>query len=117
MGCFAMTVELKTLWELNQEGTFRFLAESARNLVNIPIPTLNNGTLGEQVIIGIIALIVIGIIFLPFGATESSIKACQINTNQKVVKLGGAVIVAMTSISAIFFLEILELSDAIGGSY
>ena len=116
-----MTTEFKTLWELQQEGTFESLfeqlANAVKNIVAFPVPELSSGTVSEQTIIGIISLILIGIIFLPFGATESSIKACQSNTNQKVVKLGGALIVAMTSISAIFFLEILDLTQTIGSIY
>ncbi len=109
-----MASEFKTLWELHQEGTFQELTSSAQGMTNnIPTFQINSGTASEQLIIGIIALIVVGMIFLPFGATENSIKACQIDTNQKVVKLGGAVIVLMTSISIIFFLEILELSKLI----
>ena len=110
-----MTSEFKSLWQLNQEGFLKTLAESAKSLIKIPSYELNSNTINEQIIIGIMALIIIGIIFLPFGATDSSIKACQSNTNQKVVKLGGAIIIAMTSISAILFLEILELSEALGG--
>ncbi len=108
-----METEFKTLWELNQEGAFEQLANSARNLLEIPAQGLNSSTVNEQTIIGILAVIVLGLIFLPFGATESSIKACQGNLNKKVVKLGGALIVVMTSLSAIFFLEILELSEAL----
>ena len=33
---FAMAAEFKTLWELNQAGTFKHLADSARGLVNFP---------------------------------------------------------------------------------
>ncbi len=112
-----MAAEFKTLWELHQEGAFGQLAESARNHINIPVLEINSGTVSEQAIIGIIALIIIGMIFLPFGATEGSIKACQDSTNQKLVKLGGAVIVAMTSISVILFLEILELSESLVSLY
>ena len=109
-----MTAEFKTLWELSHEGAFGDLADSARTLVDIPINSYNFGTASDQTVIGIIALILLGIMFLPFGATETSIKACQLNTNQKVLKLGGAVIVVMTSISAIFYLEILRLSASLG---
>ncbi len=110
-----MSTEFKTLWELHQNGAIEQLTESVQSLANnVPSLEVNSSTVNEQMIIGTIALIIIGIIFLPFGATENSIKACQLNTNQKVVKLGGAVIVVMTSISAIFFLEILELSESLG---
>ncbi len=116
-----MPTEFKTLWELQQDGTFELLIEkitsSIKSLVNLPVPEMDTGTLGEQMIIGLISLIMIGIIFLPFGATENSIKKCQTNIDQKVVKLGGALIVAMTSISAIFFLEILDLSESLASVY
>ena len=113
-----MIAEFKTLWELQKEGTIEELTSSARGMLNnIPTVEINSSTVDEQMIIAIIAIIIIGIIFLPFGASDKSIKACQIDTNQKVVKFGGAIIVAMTSISAIFFLEILELSDALAGIY
>ena len=71
----------------------------------------------KKLFLSVIALIVIGMIFLPFGATENSIKTCQLDTNQKVVKLGGALIVIMTSISAILFLQILALSQSLGSIY
>ncbi len=110
-----MAAEFRTLWELHQEGAFEQLNSSTQSLVNnIPALEITSGTVSEQIIIGIMAVILVGIIFLPFGATDSSIKACQINTNQKVVKLGGAVIIVMTSLSAIFFLQILELSERLG---
>ena len=108
-----MTGEFKTLWELNQEGVFKdfyeHFVDSLRTSINVQTIQLSNGTVSEQMIIGII--------FLPFGATEGSIKACQINTNQKLIKLGGAVIIAMTSLSAILFLEILELSQPLINIY
>ncbi len=109
-----MAAEFKTLWELYQEGAFEQLAGSARSFTNISVPELNSGTVTDQAIIGIIALIVLGLTFLPFGATESSIKACQGNLNQKVVKFGSVLIVVLASLSAILFLEVLELSEAIG---
>ncbi len=112
-----MTTEFKTLWELHQEGTFEQLASSANSHINIPALTVNSSTVSEQFIVGLIAIVIIGMIFLPFGATESSIKACQSNTNQKLIKVGGALIIAMTSISAIFFLEILELSESLVSLY
>ncbi len=109
-----MTAEFKTLWELSQEEAFKQLADSARELVDIPIDGFNFGTGSDQIVIGILAVTILGVIFLPFGATETTIKSCQLNTNQKVLKLGGAIIVIMTSISAILYLEILKLSALLG---
>ena len=52
---------------------------------------------------------IVGVTFLPFGATSASIKACQLNTDQKLIKYGGVVIAITTSLSAILYLEVLRL--------
>ncbi len=111
-----MFAELKSLLELQQEGAFQQSALWYQNFINsFKGSAINLSAINEQVIIAMIGIIILGIIFLPLGATDSSIKKCQIDSNQKVIKLGGALIVVMTSISAIFFLEILELSEALNG--
>ena len=111
-----MFAELKSLLELHQEGTLKELIYGYQGLIdNLKTSVINLSAIDEQTIIAMIGIIILGIIFLPFGATDSSIKTCQIDTNQKVIKLGGALIVVMTSISAILFLEILELSEALNG--
>ena len=70
-----MFAEFKTLWELQQEGVFNKLTYSAQQIANnIPTFEINNSMVNEQAIIAIIGVIIIGIIFLPFGATDSSIK-------------------------------------------
>ncbi len=113
-----MFAEFKTLWELQQEGSFEQLTYTAEDLRNkIQTLEIDLSSVNEQAIIAIIGVIIVGIIFLPFGATTSSIKKCQVNTNQKVVKLGGALIVVMTSISAILFLEVLQMSELLGSIY
>ncbi len=116
-----MAGEFKTIVELQQDGTFQQLAESIQQFSDgvlksgLPFYGLSNDVVVTQTFIAILGGIIVGITFLPFGATASSIQACQVNTNQKLIKTGGAVIVVMTSLSAILFLEVLKLNEIIGG--
>ena len=115
-----MADEFKTIVELRQDGTFQQLGESIQQLVTgvtqigLPIKEISTDLVLTQVLVGVLAGIVVGITFLPFGATPTSIQACQLNTNQKLLKTGGVLIVVMTSISLIFFLEVLKLNEMIG---
>ncbi|KZR77879.1 hypothetical protein PMIT1320_00266 [Prochlorococcus marinus str. MIT 1320] len=111
-----MLAEFKTLFELSQEGYFKKLMESAREVLDVPVNTFSNSTISSQIVIGIIAIVILGVIILPFGATEASIKACQVNTNKKLIKVGGSVIVVMTSLSAILYLEVLKLYGVFSSS-
>ncbi len=118
-----MDTGFKTLDQLFQDGTLYQLVEEAKKPLVEILETIDRTTLQlaggsndlaiVQGIICIIALAMVSITFLPFGATTASIQACQINTNQKLLKTGGVVIVVMTSMSAIFFLQILKLSELI----
>ncbi len=111
-----MFAEFKTLWELQQEGAFEKTAYSVQEFINkAKLWEVSLSQINEQIIIAVLGILMVGIIFLPLGATESSIQKCQIDTNQKVVKIGGVLIVVMTSISAILFIEVLELSEMLGG--
>ena len=113
-------LELKTIWELNENGSLDQLVESIQKfLIGIveasnPIQGINNDLLLTQVLVAIIAAIMIGVTFLPFGATTSSIQACQLNTDKKLLKAGGALIVISTSLATIFFLQILKLNQMLG---
>ena len=113
-------LEFKTLWELNENGTFEHLIESIKNLligileISSPIEGIENDLLITQILVGIVAAIMIGITFLPFGATTSSIQACQLNTDKKLLKTGGVLIVISTSVSAILFLQVLKLNQMLG---
>ncbi len=74
----------------------------------------NSASIGSDVwiaqsVIGVIGVIIVGITFLPLGATPATIKACQLNTDQKLIKYGGVVIAITTSLSAILYLEVLRL--------
>ena len=111
-----MLAEFKTLFELSQEGYFKKLMESAREVLDVPVNTFSNSTVSSQIVIGIIAIVILGVIILPFGATEASIKACHVNTDKKLVKVGGSVIVVMTSLSAILYLEVLKLYGVFSSS-
>ncbi len=116
-----MTAEFKTLDQLLQDGSLYQIAADAKkpftglfdsvDKITLSIQSLNSDLLIIQTIIGVIALIVIGITFLPFGATAASIKTCQVDMNQKLLKTGGVLIVVMTSLSAIMFVEVLKLSQ------
>ena len=113
-----MSTEFKTLDQALKDGSIDRLGATIRDVSNritespdIGLNNLNNEVAIGQVLIGVIALTLIGIIFLPFGATVESIKACQLNTDQKLVKYGGVIIVLMTSLSVIFFLEIIQLNS------
>ena len=111
-----------------QEGFFERLEALTHKLMvgileaaqdfNLPIAE-NSASLGSDVwiaqsVIGVIGLIIVGVTFLPFGATSASIKACQLNTDQKLLKMGGVFIILMTSISAVLFIEILKLYEITG---
>ncbi len=72
-----------------------------------------NDVLIAQIVVGSLAVCVVGITFLPFGATASSIQACQLNTDQRLIKYGGVVIAIMTAISAILFLEVMRLNGMV----
>ncbi len=67
-----------------------------------------------QSVVGCLAFIIVGITFLPPGATPASIKACQLNTDQKLLKYLGVVIAISTSLSAILYLEVLKLHGLLG---
>ena len=75
---------------------------------------IHNDVAIAQTIIGAVAVILIGFTFLPLGATPASIRKCQLNADQKLLKYLGVVVVIMTSLSAIFYLEILRLYGLIG---
>ena len=51
------------------------------------------------------------IVFVSFGATSSSIQACQLSTDKKLLKTGGVLIILSTSLSAILFIQVLKLSQ------
>ncbi len=116
-----MTTELKTLDQLLQDGSGYQLVSDAISPLTRIVEALDQLTLSAngistdfamvQIFVGIVALIIIGITLLPFGATPSSIQACQMDTNQKLLKTGGVVIIVMTSLSAILFIEVLRLSE------
>ena len=108
---------LKTVWELKDNGTFdRLLAslqsfqEKIPEIIN-PIESAGNDFLFTQIFIAIFAAITIGFTFLPFGATSSSIQACQLSTDKKLLKTGGVLIILSTSLSAILFIQVLKLSQ------
>ncbi len=117
-----MQNEFKTIWELNQSGSLNQISETIHNFVNgtyeisSPILGIENDLLLSQLIITIAAGIIIGFTFLPIGATPTSIQACQVNTDKKLLKTGGALIVITTSISAILFLQVLKLNQMLGNS-
>ncbi len=67
-----------------------------------------------QLVVGCVAAIIVGITFLPFGATPASIRACQLNTDQKLIKFGGVAIAVTASLSAILYLEVVKLNGIIG---
>ncbi|HGY5547348.1 MAG: hypothetical protein AB8A45_06135 [Prochlorococcus sp.] len=104
-----MFAEFKTLFQLSQEGYFTDLLDSFRQYLDIPVNTLTSSTINSQIIIGIVAIVILSLIILPFGATEASIKACQLSTDKKLVKVGGSLIVVLASVSAILYLEVLKL--------
>ena len=66
-----------------------------------------------QLVVGIIAIFIVGTTFMPIGATKASIEACRFNTDQKLIKFGGVLITVMTSVSAILYLEVLKLNGLI----
>ena len=66
---------------------------------------------GAQLIIGCIAMLIVGTTFVPIWATPSALAACRASTDQKLVKFGGIAITVLTSISAILFLEVLKLNN------
>ncbi|WP_320674939.1 hypothetical protein [Prochlorococcus sp. MIT 1341] len=118
-----MSEGIEALDFFRQEGFFERLEALTHKLMvgileaaqdfNLPIAE-NSAALGSDVwiaqsVIGVIGLIIVGVTFLPFGATSASIKACQLNTDQKLVKYGGVVIAITTSLSAILYLEVLRL--------
>ncbi len=112
-----MSIEFKTLDQSLKDGSLDRLVATVKDFFieitksgDLGLKNLNNEVLIVQALIGVIALVLIGIIFLPFGATPESIKACQLNTDQKLVKYGGVTLVIMTSLSAIFYLEIMHLN-------
>ncbi len=78
---------------------------------SVALPSLGvyNDAVIAQTVIGVIAVILVGFTFLPLGATPSSIRACQLNTDQKLLKYLGVVLVIMTSLCAILYLEVLKL--------
>ncbi len=108
---------LKTIWELKENGTFNRLLDSLQQFqeripeISNPIESTGNDFLFTQIFIAIFAAITIGFTFLPFGATSSSIKACQLNTDKKLLKTGGVLIILSSSISAILFIQVLKLSQ------
>ena len=104
-----MLAEFKTLFQLSQEGYFRDLVESARQSFDIPVYALSSSTISTQIIIGVVAIIILGLIILPLGATDASIKACQLSTDKKLVKVGGSLIVILSSLCSILYLEVLKL--------
>ena len=81
----------------------------AADKVALPVSGINNDAVIAQADIGVIAGILVGFTFLPFGATPASIKACQLNTDQKLLKYLGVVVVVMTSLCAILYLEVLKV--------
>ena len=83
-----MTAEFKTLVQLSQEGAFEQLAANAKGLIDIPINSIGSTTISDQAVIGVVAAIIVGIIFLPFGATQASIKACQSDVKHEVFNVG-----------------------------
>ena len=113
-------LEFKTLWELNENGTLDHLLEAIQKFVigilelSSPIEGIENDLLVTQILVAIVAAVMIGITFLPFGATASSIQACQLNTDKKLLKTGGVLIVISTSLSAILFLQVLKLNQMLG---
>ncbi len=123
----AMTAGFKTLEQFSQDGSLSELLGDAKSFLSGILDSIDSVTLSfrsingdlviAQAVVGVLALLVIGITVLPFGATQPSIQACQLNTDQKLLKTGGVLLVVMTSISAILFLEVLKLSDMLGGAY
>jgi len=113
-------LEVQSLWELKQNGTLYQLIESfqtsASRIIELssPLEKIQNDLLLTQIFIAIIGATIIGVTFLPFGATKTSIQACQLNTNKKLLKTGGALITISTSISAILFIQVLKLSQMLG---
>ncbi len=111
-----MTFEFKTLVQLQNEGQIDAALGRLRSLINsamdikIPINDQSSDTLITQIVIGIIGIVIIGIICLPFGATISSIKNCQFDSSQKLLKSGGVLLILMTSLSGILFLELIKIS-------
>ena len=122
-----MTAGFKTLDQFSQDGSlFQLIAETKSFLggildsvdsVTLSFRSIDSDLVIAQAVVGVLALLIVGITVLPFGATQPSIQACQLNTDQKLLKTGGVVIVVMTSISAILFLEVLKLSEMLGGGY
>ncbi len=112
-----MPIEFKTIVQLQQEGAFDQLLNSLQDLmmrvleINLPMMKISNELVITQTVIASIAIFIIGIIYLPFGATPASIKSCQSNYPQKLLKSGGALLVVMTCISAILFIEIMKPSE------
>ena len=112
---------LKSIWELDQNGSFDHLLDSIQHFqsripeINNPIQSTGNDFLFTQIFIAILAAIIIGFTFLPFGATPSSIQACQLNTDKKLLKTGGVLIILSTSLAAILFIQVLKLSQMISG--
>ncbi len=76
---------------------------------------MNSDVLIAQLIIGSLTVGVVGVTFLPFGATTASIQACQLNTDQRLLKYGGVAIAVMTALSAILFLEVMKLNGILSG--
>ena len=115
-----MATEFKTLVQLRQEGVLEQASDSLNNFltgileIEPSIKGAGNDLVLTQTFIAIIAAIILGITFLPFGATPASIQACQLSSDKKLLKTGGALIIIMTSISAILFLEVLKLSEMMG---
>ena len=110
-----MTAEFRSLDQLLQDGTVDQLVDATKASLSKIVETADaaNQVVPSEIsiaqsVIGLIALILVGITFLPFGATPSSIKACQLNTDQKLLKYLGVVVVVMTSISAVLYLELLK---------
>lgn len=82
--------------------------------VDLSSQTINNDAVIAQSVIGMIAIILVGFTFLPFGATPASIRACQLNTDQKLLKYLGVVVVILAALSSILYLEVLKLYGLIG---
>ncbi len=116
-----MTAGFKTLDQFSQDGSLSQLVGETRSLLGGILDSVDSVTLSfrsissdlviAQAVVGVLAVLIVGITVLPFGATQPSIQACQLNTDQKLLKTGGVLLVVMTSISAILFLEVLKLSD------
>ena len=110
-------MEFKTIVELQQEGTFDQLLSYIQDFftkvleVRLPIMEISNELVLTQIVIATIAIFTVGMIYLPFGATPASIKSCQANYSQKLLKSGGALLVLMTCISAILFIGMMQPSE------